>query len=296
MTDINISIKGNGYSGGFDEKTTVVNKVIEKDLTNTQLTQKDLKHILNLLITSIKEIKKLYPDEQKKVRYHNDNRLESIKFEIGFNEKSGNSQIIEEQAFFAQVAKHNSLSSLILDYCKVTDNGEEGTRIWLMSEYDEGPPAGTYAILALTNQHKKWIPNYINFLRTNDLDHEVEQMWHIKSIIEKYGWCKETCSLAIARNISCCGQGGKEQFNAFLNDGLADYLNVEENRKEFYNLISQEFEEWDQVELRLKRGDKKYFLDYIVKYVDYFEKILKEEEINEIKIGLLNKFEDYNTN
>ncbi|MBU2997952.1 hypothetical protein KO500_16035 [Cellulophaga baltica] len=296
MTKIKISIKASGYKGSYDEKESAKSIVIDKDLNSFQLTENDLKHILTSIITAIKEIKAEYPDEQTNVSYHNDNRLESIMFEIEFNDKSGDSQIIKEKAFFEEVAEHSSLQSLIFDYCDVTDNGEEGTRIWVMGEYMQGTPAGTYAILALANKNKKWISKYIDFLKTNDLDNEFEQMWHIKALIEKYGWCKETCSLAIARNVSCCGQTGKEQCAAFLDEGLLDYLNSEENRKEFIDLISQEFEEWDQVELRLKDGSKKYYIVYVVNYVDHFDKVLKEEEINEMKTGLLNKLEDYNTN
>lgn len=296
MTKIKISIKAFGYIGDYDGKETTQNKFIEKDLADFLLTEKDLRLILESLITSIKEIKALYPDEQTNVRYHNDNRVESLKFEVAFNDKSDSTQTLEEKAFFEQAVKYPDLSSLILEYCENTDNGEEGTRIWIMNEYIEGTPAGTYAILALVNQNKNRIPNYIEFLRTNDLDHEFEQIWDINSIIEKYGWGKETCRLAIARNVSCRGQAGTEQFNNFLNHGLMDYLNSDENRKEFLDLIFQEFKEWDQVEFRLKEGSKKYYINNVVSYVHHFDKILKEEEINEIKTYLLDKWEGYHKN
>ncbi|HAS41047.1 MAG TPA: hypothetical protein DCS93_11225 [Microscillaceae bacterium] len=294
MTKIKISIKAYGYvDNNYKGKEITQNSFIEKDLTSFLLTEKDLRLILETLIISIKKTKTLYPDEQTNVIYHNNNRLESIKFDIIFDDELGDSQIIEEKAFFEQAAKYDNLSSLILKYCEVTDDGAEGTRIWGMSEYDEGPPAGTYAILALVNQSKNWISNYIDFLRTNDLDHEVEQIWDIQSIIEKYGWGKETCRLAIARNVSCCGQGGKEQFNNFLNNGLIDYLNSDEHRKEFLNLILQEFREWDQIYFRLKKGFKQHYIDYIINYVQHFNRVLENKEINEIETYLLSKWEDY---
>lgn len=234
MTMITVFIKAYGCIGDdYTGKETTQDYQLEKDLTDSQLTEKDVRVILESLITSIEQIKALYPDEQTEVLYHNHNRLESLKFEIVVEDKSGLSQTFEEKNFFEAAAKCSSLSHLILKYCDITDDGEEGLRISIMDEYGEGLPAGTHAILALVNEDKSWIPSYIEFLRTNDLDHEVEQMWDIKSIIEKYNWGKETCRLAIARNISCCGQGGNEQFNDFLNNGLSDYLNSNENRKEF---------------------------------------------------------------
>ncbi|WP_298956318.1 hypothetical protein [uncultured Nonlabens sp.] len=303
MTTIKILIKADGFVGNnYNVKEATHEKFIKKDLNGILLTEEDCKLILKALITSIEEIKALYPDEKASVRhhhivkYHNNTRLKSFTFEIVFEDKSGSSHTINEYNFFNKAAKHTDLSTLILKYCDITDDGAEGTRIWIMDEYDQGPPAGTYAILALVNQSKKWIPPYIEFLRTNDLDHEVEQMWDIKSIIDKYGWIKETCRLAIARNISCCGQGGTEQFNDFLNNGLSGYLNIDKNRKGFLDFILQEFEEWDAVDFRLKEGSEKYYKSYIVNTVSNFDKILDEEEINKIKTVLLKKWEDYNRN
>lgn len=297
MTKIKILIKAYGCVGDeYNGKETTQENLLEKDLTDILLTEEDCRLILESLITSIEEIKTLYPDEQTDVIYHHNNRLESFKFEVVFEGKSGSSHMIKENNFFDEAAKYSNLSALILKYCDITDDGEEGSRIWIMDEYDEGPPAGTYAILALVSQNKKWIPNYIDFLRTNDLDHEFEQMWNIKSIIDKYGWINETCRLAIARNISCCGQGGTEQFNDFLTNGLLDYLNSDKNRKELLDFILQEFAEWDEVDFRLKDGSEKYYKNYIVNRVSKFDKILDEEEINEIKTVLLKKWEYYHNN
>ncbi|WP_299442465.1 hypothetical protein [uncultured Aquimarina sp.] len=292
MNTIKIIINAHGYADDYEEKVIKQEKIVGKDPVDSQLTEVDLKNALQTIITSVREIKKLYPDEQADVMYHNDNRLEQIKFQIKINEKDNNSYSLEEESFFNKVAEYDSLSLLILDYCQVTDNGEEGTRVWI-PENDSyvSHPVGTYAILALVNQDKKWIPKYIEFLRTNDLDHEVEQMWHIKEIIEKYNWCEETCRLAIARNISCCGQEGRQQFRSLMTEGLEEYLKKEENRTVFFDNVLREFQEWDAVEFRLKDGSKKHYLDYVVSNVKKFKTALTENQINKIEIILLQKWD-----
>ena len=185
MNVIKIKIYAYGCTGNdYDGKEIKHEKTLNKSSSDNQLTEFDFKSILNTIIISIKEIKALYPDKQTDVTFHHDNRLEQIKFSIEMiNQKNEISNTFDEQSFFEKVAIYNSLSQLIIDYCQITDDGEEGSRIWISDQYDEGPPAGTYAILALVNLDKKWIPNYIEFLRTNDLDHEVEQIWDIKKII-----------------------------------------------------------------------------------------------------------------
>lgn len=122
------------------------------------------------------------------------------------------------------------------------------------------------------------------------------QMWHIKDIIAKYGWCEETTKLAIARNVSCCGQAGKEQFNTLVEDGLKDYVADTENRKLFIQNILNEFESWDKLAFRLKEGSKKYYVNYIVSYAKHFQSLLSKNEIEDIETFLMQKWKDNNTN
>ncbi|QXP58999.1 hypothetical protein [Olleya sp. HaHaR_3_96] len=295
MTQIKISIKAYGLApNDFIGKESLQEKIVTKDTLDPQLTETDLKQILETLIASVKDIKTLYPDQQTNMIRHNDNRLESIKFEVISFDNTDVYQTLDEKALFQQIAKYNNLAPLLLDYCKVTDDGEEGSRIMITHDYDEGPPAGTYAILALVDRNKKWISNYIEFLRTNDLDHEVEQMWDIKSIIKKYGWCKETYQLAIARNISCCGQSGKEQFKSLIKEGLKASLDNKNNKTLFLDSILKEFQEWDAFQFRLKEGSKDYFQKYVVSYVRHFDTILTTSEIAKIEIFLLHKWDEFN--
>ncbi len=297
MNAIKIKIYAYGCTGNdYDGKEIKQEKIIAKSSSDNRLTEFDLKNILNNIIISIKEIKALYPDEQKDMIFHHDNRLEQIKFSIEITNKEN--EIIntfDEQSFFEKVAIYNSLSQLIIDYCQITDDGEEGSRIWISNEYDEGPPAGTYAILALVNLDKKWISNYIEFLRTNDLDHEMEQMWDIKKIIDKYGWCNETCRLAIARNVSCCGQGGSQQFKEFLNNGLRDYLILKENKATFLKSLLQEFIDYELTDhgLKLLNGSKEYYLKWRIPELSSFESVLTKKEIKILKEKIEARWDTY---
>ncbi|KAB1158312.1 hypothetical protein F7018_08995 [Tenacibaculum aiptasiae] len=295
MNEINIFINAFGLIGdNYEEKEVLHEKILTKDLSDNHLNETDLKQILETIITSIKEIKLLYPDEQTNITPHNCNRLDSIKFEIKFIDNTNTSITLEEPSFFELAAKHESLTSLIIEYCKTTDNGEDGNRLIIRNEYDQGPPAGTHAILSLVHQNKKWIPYYIQFLRTNDLEHEIEQIWDIEAILKKYGWCVETHKLAIARNISCCGQAGKEQFDRFIENGLEKSLNNKRSRDIFLESILNEFQEWKSFHFRLKDGSFEYYKKYIISYVQHFEKLLTKSEITSIESFLLQKWDDYN--
>ena len=282
MNNIKILIKAYGCIGDdYEGKETVKEKLIEKDSAQVDLTENDLKQILKYLINAVKEVKILYPDQQTEVVFHHDNRVESLKFEITYATKNQGINVLEEKAFFDLVAVYPKLNDLILAYCDITDDGEEGTRIIIDSEYGDAPPAGTYAMLALVDQNKKWIHHYIKFLRTNDLDHEVEQMWHIKAIVEKYGWCEETTRLAIARNASCCGQGGSEQFKQFLATGLSDYLNQGVNKSQFLKDIKQEFIDYESTSrgISLLKDNKEYYIKYRTPEVNAFVQVLSEQEL-----------------
>ncbi len=296
MTKIKILIEAYGLDAhGYEGKEIQQEKSISKNEDEDKLTQIDLKKILEIIISSIEEIKSLYPDEQTNVNFNYDNRLISIKFEIMYTDTLGADHTIEEKSFFELVAKYDSLIPLILSYCNVTENGEENTRIMITDEYDEGPPAGTYAILSLVNQNKRWISNYIAFLKTNDLDHEVNQTWDIEGIIEKYGWCQETYDLVIARNVSCCGQAGITQFERLISNGnLEKSLSYEKNRKVFLDSIFKEFQDWKRLKSILDNGTKKYYLKHVVSYAKHFDKILTNVEITNIETFLLQKWDDHN--
>jgi hypothetical protein len=287
MNQLLITADAIGYTDDYEEQEVHQEKQSDKDPSSEQLTETDCNTILQIMIQLVKEIKHQFVDGENKA----DNKLVSIAFTI----ISGN-DTYDEEAFFNIAATNDSLINVILEYINVTDHGDEGTRI-SMPENDsyESHPAGTFAALALVAQDKKHIGNYIDFLKTNDLDHEMMQMWHIKDIVEKYSWCEETARLVIARGVSCCGQSGKEQFDTFVENGLNEYIADAEIRKQFLQHVRNEFDGWDDLQFRLKDGSEKYYRNYVVAYVKHFEKLLTKEEIEQIEIYLMDKWNAYNT-
>ncbi|WP_196890433.1 hypothetical protein [Aureivirga marina] len=282
MSKIKVVINAFGFPENEEGKEFLQDYFLEKDHTSANLNRNDFEIILKFLIQKIKDLKQFYAKES-----NDENGLDSFKFQIEFKE------IFEEKNFFTKVTEFENLHDLVLKYCDVLKHGEENSRIWILDSFDEAPPAGTFAILALVNKEKSWISEYIKFLRTNDLEHEVAQFWDIKSILEKYGWNTETCRLAIARNVSCCGQVGREQFSQFLEKGLKIYLNKKENKTMFLKLIKEEFDIWEKVDFRIKDGSSKYFKTYVLDYVSHFKEILEEEELKEINDFLIQKWEDF---
>ncbi len=161
-----------------------------------------------------------------------------------------------EMALFEKIVKHKELLEFINKYVNTAANGKYGTRIWEDSE----TPLGNGAMIALVETDKKYIKNYIDFLRTCDLDHEVSQWGDISDI----GYNSETSELAIARLMSCAGQHGKEQFEDFLENGLETYIT--ENKKTFLTALIAETK-------------------YSLYYCNYYHNCLeapKDEFINEV--------------
>jgi len=196
----------------------------------------------------------------------------------------------EEISFFKKAIKVEGAAEKIEAIVTNFINYKE-EYLWLNDE----TPAITYAILALVRKDKKWIPNYIDFLRCCDLDHEVEQSGDIQEIIEKYGWCEEVCRLAIARMVSCAGQHGIEQFDEFLENGLNDYLKALENKTMFFKNVIQEFNEADKIKRYLSHPKEQY-LDNISMWVEFFEVVLTEIEMKTLNNEVSLLWDKHNKN
>ncbi len=293
MDEILIKMQALGYNSDYDEIKKIQKKSVSKDLSSAGFSENDCKAVIEAMISSVNDVKPLYPDED----VPEGNKLVSVSFKIAYKVPGKKALNFDEEKIFKEAAPYDSLAGAMLEYIRATEKGDEGSRV-MMPENDEyeSHPAGTFAILSLVLRDKKWIADYIDFLRTNDMDSEVMQRWHIIEIIEKYGWCEETSKLAIARNVSCCGQEGKEQFESFVKEGLADYYAVPENRKAFLANIRTEFLSWSNFTFRLEDGDKDYYESDVVSYTNHFEALLSPEEIKGIEEFLLQQWNDYHKN
>jgi hypothetical protein len=91
---------------------------------------------------------------------------------------------------------------------------------------NEEVPAGTDAIQELVMADPSFLPNYVDFLRTNDMDHEVYQSWYIRYLVHRLGASPGMAELLVARALGCCGQFGAEDveemapaFRRFVEEG-----------------------------------------------------------------------------
>jgi hypothetical protein len=182
---------------------------------------------------------------------------------------------------FREAVAYEPLHPLMYSYAAETAVGAHGSSMWS----DDETPSGTHAIVPLVMYDRKWIPAYVAYLRFNDLDHEVDQAGDIAKIVEKYGWAEDTCELAVARRVSCCGQAGGEQFEELLESGLSGYLDTEEGRAIFNRVAMREFEEWDNDFMRamLETDSEEHFEGEIDFWVDLLEDVMTEEELEVVR-------------
>ncbi|WBX74179.1 hypothetical protein PG913_02855 [Tenacibaculum pacificus] len=254
--------------------------IFDKKSNTVLISENDIETILSELTALIIDLKKKH-------------KIYQFSFNINLIDENDTSKVlfIDEKALFNEVRKYNTLSSATIKYLKVTDDGEYDSRIWEDCEN----PLGTEAILSLVSKDKKWMPEYINFLRTCDLDHEVNQGGDMEELIEQYGWNKETCSLAIARLITCCGQHGSEQFEDLLENGLSDY--IQENKLLFLEKLMEEFKyalDSDSCYSPSLNGLKEDYLNEFFEYIEALNNILDKNDFDKINIYLSNYWDAFN--
>ncbi|MDI7204116.1 tetratricopeptide repeat protein [Leptospira santarosai] len=153
-----------------------------------------------------------------------------IKFVDWDNPRSSDRPFKSERIFYNEAVQYSEFHPSILKYVnKIIEQNLQSSILWSCEEEH----AGTHAIMALALFDKKYIKDYVNFLRSNDLDHEVYQNDDIEELIRKWGWCQETLSLAAARCFR--GQFGTDQFHEMMDVGLREYLALPD-KKDFFLL------------------------------------------------------------
>lgn len=187
---------------------------------------------------------------------------------------------LSETEFCEHAAGFSALHPALHAYAVATAEGAYDSRMWADSE----TPAGTAAILALVMRDRRWISTYVDFLRTCDLDHEVDQWGDLDEIIAEYGWQEDTCALAAARLASCHGQHGEEQFSGWLETGLRDYLDTAEGRAAFLAAVRAEFDaDGPQMREKLTMSHES-FCDDADFWLDFFAPVLDESELEALRL------------
>ncbi|EMM71760.1 tetratricopeptide repeat protein [Leptospira weilii] len=140
-----------------------------------------------------------------------------------------------ERIFYNEAVQYSEFHPLILKYVnKIIDHNLQYSILWSCEEEH----AGTHAIMALALSEKKYIGDYINFLRSNDLNHEVYQSDDINALVQKWGWCEETLSLMAARCFR--GQFGSDQFDEMMETGLSEFLDFPDKKDYFLLRLCEE--------------------------------------------------------
>lgn len=257
-------------------RSEILTHTIESNQQAGNLSPKEHHNILRALLALLSRARALFPDADAPA---DESKTELVywQWELRFVDASGTPQTIGEDDYFQQIAPYQELTPLILDYCRHTDHGAYNSRLWT----DDELPAGTYAILPLVYQDRAAIDHYIEFLRTNDLEHEVDQAGDIEEIITHHGWCRETARLAIARVITCCGQHGHEQFSEFLEGELSEYLEDPAARAAFLEDIQAEIRVWARMDHHpsLRETAREQYLELLRFWTEPFEEVLTDAEL-----------------
>ncbi|MDH5833417.1 hypothetical protein [Luteimonas kalidii] len=184
-----------------------------------------------------------------------------------------------EAGFCEQAARFESLHPALHAYAVATGNGAHGSRMWADAE----TPAGTAAMRALVERDRAWIPAYVEFLRSCDMDHEVDQWGDMDAVVERYGWQPDTCALAAARLASCHGQHGEEQFSSWLDAGLREYIDTREGRAAFLAAAEAEFDADSPQRRRHLALAREAFCDDADFWLDFFAPVLEEAELDALR-------------
>lgn len=134
-------------------------------------------------------------------------------FTFMFRDDSGTEW--DEEEFFRRTAAYNELDEKTLRYVEninvynASDDYLEGVdTVW----HDEERQAGSFAMQSLAMKNPAYVRQYADFLRHNDMGHEVEQFDFINTLLEKHGWREETLYLAAVRFSQAAGQQGYQQY------------------------------------------------------------------------------------
>lgn len=113
-----------------------------------------------------------------------------------------------ELAFFMKAAENENNIGQVLKYIQLVIEKNKNKSIWMNDEIQMGLSAG----FALAYTDKKYVTNFIDLLRTFDMDHEVYEPFFIELLLNKWEICNEILLLLAARSGSITGQWGIEDY------------------------------------------------------------------------------------
>ena len=118
-----------------------------------------------------------------------------------------------ENVLAIEAIKYPELHPLMVELLeKITEFNEDNQEIW---EHDE-EQAGNSLARELCKYDKKYLPLYFDFIKTNDLDHEVYQSIDITEVGDTLGYPSEMMPLLLYRS----EHGQEADIYSYLADGI----------------------------------------------------------------------------
>jgi len=163
---------------------------------------------------------------------------------------------VGEKEFFSQLPMNAKIAQAIRLFLEqLIELG--GDDLW----YNEEIQTGMFALQALVTYDKKYIIDFITYLKSNIIDHEKEENYPstlIEKILDQYGWCEETMHLVIARGLNCGGPFGFDELRLQVKKGgLRDFLQDGEQYQHFRRLwlmeAKKEEEKWRKLDSLIGR-------------------------------------------
>ena len=114
-----------------------------------------------------------------------------------------------ELSFFIKATENKDNLDQIQTYLQKVIKKNESKVLW----FDDEMLMGLNAAFALAFNDSTYISDFVDLLRSCDMNHEVYQTYFIEILLSKWGICKETVSLLAARSGSISGQYGIEAYN-----------------------------------------------------------------------------------
>jgi hypothetical protein len=113
-----------------------------------------------------------------------------------------------ELAFYLTAVENENALEHIEKITQIAIRKNKPRPIWMNEEIQ----MGLSAAFALAFKDKKYIANFVNVLRTFDLDHGVYEDFFIELLLKKWETCDEMLFLIAAKSGSIMGQWGIENF------------------------------------------------------------------------------------
>lgn len=188
----------------------------------------------------------------------------------------------DEHAIYRQACGFGELHARVHALVQATAGGPR-RRPWADAE----TPTGAAGAAGLAASDVRWIPAYLEYLASCDMEHEVYQAAEMDLIVHSHGWTPATAGLAAARLWRFGGQHGDEQFGQWLEqDGLQDYLHSRNGAGAFLAAVRAEFEQpgpWDPAPGRSDARARARYLEEVGNGLEYFAPYLDPGELEAIR-------------